>query len=115
MPAVDVCLRHVTVALLEGTEKARADAEAEVVAFRTGAHPRREKAVVPGWDAYEDEIDGRCYWYHDETGEMTYTAPTRQIDECLAYVRDRVGVPRDMGAAAALMLRAHLNWLLGLL
>ena len=110
-PAVDVCLRHLAVALLGSTDEARADAEAEVAAFRTVL----EKAVVPGWDAYDDEIDGRRYWYHDETGEKTYTAPTRQLDECLAYVRGRVGVPRDMGAAAALMLRAHLNWLLGLL
>ena len=33
-----------------------------------------------------------------------------QLDACLAYLRDRVGVPRDMPAPAAAALRAHLNW-----
>jgi glutathione S-transferase len=28
----------------------------------------------------------------------------------LSYVRDRVGVPRDMKLPAARLLRAHLNW-----
>ena len=33
-----------------------------------------------------------------------------RVRRCLAYLRDRIGVPRDMGQAAALSLRAHLNW-----
>ena len=33
----------------------------------------------------------------------------------LAYLRDRVGVPRDMPLAAARHLRAHLNWATGVL
>ena len=40
---------------------------------------------------------------------MSYTPPTRQLDHCLAYLRDRVGVPRDLSPAAALELRRQLN------
>jgi glutathione S-transferase len=32
------------------------------------------------------------------------------VVDSLAYVRDRVGVPRDMKLPAARLLRAHLNW-----
>jgi glutathione S-transferase len=31
----------------------------------------------------------------------------------LAYLRDRIGVPRDMRLPAAQQLRAHLNWAIG--
>merc|ERR1711879_814927 len=38
-----------------------------------------------------------------------------RLKKCLAYLRDRVGVPRDMSQAAALQLRATLNWAIDLL
>jgi glutathione S-transferase len=31
------------------------------------------------------------------------------LKKCLAYLRNRVGVPRDMTTAAAMYFRAHLN------
>ena len=71
-------------------------------------------AGARGWDAYDDEIvPGRTYYWNDETGEITWTPPTRGLDNCLGYLRDHVGVPRDMGAAAARELRAELNWAIG--
>ena len=36
--------------------------------------------------------------------------PDSALTDCLAYLRDRVGVPRDMSQGAAVMLRSHLNW-----
>jgi glutathione S-transferase len=37
-------------------------------------------------------------------------AQVRGVVESLSYLRDRVGVPRDLPLAAARHLRAHLNW-----
>ena len=107
--SVDVCLRHITVALLDGVVSAAADAARDLNG-KGGSGELRA-----GWSAYEDDNDGRVYYWNDETGDVTYTPPTQQLDTCLAYLRDRIGVPRDMGQAAAMQLRAHLNWAIALL
>ena len=38
--------------------------------------------------------------------------PRTEVAACLVYLRDRVGVPRDMTVHGARQLRAHINWLL---
>lgn len=109
---VDLCLRHVMVALLEGT-----DDDTVLAAARTDLAGRVDPngELMPGWEEYSTD-EGRLYYWHDETGEEMWTSkPTGEVDACLAYLRDRVGVPRDMGAGAALYMRATLNWAIALL
>lgn len=72
LPTVDICLRHIAHALLEGTEAA-----APLAAADLGQNGRRPA-----------------------------------VASSLAYLRDRVGVPRDMGQAAAMHFRAHINWMI---
>jgi hypothetical protein len=79
------------------------------------AGQRGSGELRPNWDAFEDAVNGRTYWWNEETGDSTWTPPTRQLDTCLAYLRDRIGVPRDMSEPAAMQLRAHLNWAIALL
>lgn len=38
--------------------------------------------------------------------------PAGPVAESARYLRDRVGVPRDLPFTAARQLRAHLNWLI---
>ena len=40
---------------------------------------------------------------------------TAALVSSLEYLRDRVGCPRDMGQAAAMHFRAHLNWMIDVL
>ncbi|KAL1504369.1 hypothetical protein AB1Y20_010775 [Prymnesium parvum] len=47
--------------------------------------------------------------------KMATDAEVAAIVSCLAYLRDRVGCPRDMGQAAAMYFRAHLNWMIDII
>ena len=106
---IDCALRHVAAALLDGAADGDGAVAAAARADLVGSVDTSAE-LMEGWDAYDDAPDGRPYYYNEYTGESMYTPPTGQLDACLAYLRDRVGVPRDMGAHAARHLRATLNW-----
>lgn len=108
---VDVSLRHVAHALLEGEIAVVKNAALKDLQGQSGNDELREN-----WEAYPDETDkALTYYWNYETGDVTWTPPTRQLDTCLAYLRDRIGVPRDMGPAAAMHFRAQLNWAIELM
>jgi glutathione S-transferase len=107
---VDVCLRHVTNALLRGTDDKAVISATKDLRGKGGSGELREN-----WEEYPDDGGGRSYFWNYETGDVTWTPPTKQLDTCLMYLRDRIGVPRDMGQAAAMQLRAHLNWAIEIL
>ena len=111
MPPVDICLRHVAAALLNGDA---CDASSGSIAAEDLAGGAGDGTLREYWGEYTDN-DGKIYWWNDITGEAVYTPPTKQLDTCLAYLRDRIGVPRDMSPGAAAQLRAHLNWVIDLL
>ncbi|KAG7347774.1 glutathione S-transferase [Nitzschia inconspicua] len=77
---VDMCLRMVCEALLDG----------EVEAHNSKMHDIATTIVSQGGKEYAEGVIAS-----------------------LTYLRDRVGVPRDMKLPAARQLRAHLNWSIG--
>ena len=58
-----------------------------------------------------DPADAHAEALADAVGD----APKQDVAKCLRYLRDRVGVPRDMSYPAARCLRGTLNWAEGAL
>eukprot|EP01041_Mallomonas_annulata_P004804 gene4804-9580_t len=69
LPAIDVAMRHICHAMLEGPD-----------------------AVV--------------------NKGLSSELPVQELKSCLSYLRDRIGVPRDMSVHGARQFRAHINWMI---
>jgi glutathione S-transferase len=83
IPAVDAAMRIVCAAVLRGSESQQASLE------------QLSAALVSGDDSASGQQEQQL---------------VQDVASSLQYVRDRVGVPRDMTLPAARQLRAHLNW-----
>jgi hypothetical protein len=126
LEAAHVSLRHVATALLHGLPQISADDMVnddncsknvvESLAKQDLGDTAGSDELRENWEAYPDDDDpSLTYYWNYKTGDATWTPPTQQLDTCLTYLRDMIGVPRDMGPVAAMQLRAHLNWAIDLM
>eukprot|EP00596_Hydrurales_sp_CCMP1899_P004116 CAMPEP_0119039994 /NCGR_PEP_ID=MMETSP1177-20130426/9779_1 /TAXON_ID=2985 /ORGANISM="Ochromonas sp, Strain CCMP1899" /LENGTH=464 /DNA_ID=CAMNT_0007004597 /DNA_START=243 /DNA_END=1634 /DNA_ORIENTATION=+ len=53
----------------------------------------------------DDERDNQAL-----TKEMITLLPKNEVKKCLLYLRERIGVPRDMTVHGARQFRGHINW-----
>ena len=65
--------------------------------------------------ALVDGSDAAAAAAKEDLGAVAGGEGGKSLVACLAYLRDRIGVPRDMSQPAAMMLRAHLNWAIAML
>ena len=63
-------------------------------------------AILDGTDAHQSHLNELASAISSNGGQEF----SGGVIASLAYLRDRVGVPRDMRLPAARQLRAHLNW-----
>jgi len=89
--------------------------------------PLADPYAKPGTH-HEPEVDGALRYVahlmltgkvadgaHIDSGVInsgSTASPANAVAPSLAYLRDRIGVPRDMSYPAARQFRAHLNWMI---
>ena len=69
--------------------------------------------IVQGLLGDEEKNDDHMAYLQSLEAKLSSAVPADMADEVkssLAYLRDRVGVPRDLPLAAGRQFRAHLNW-----
>jgi glutathione S-transferase len=66
-------------------------------------------ALLDGTEAHQTQLEEAASILAKDGGKDFASA----VVASLSYMRDRVGVPRDMKLPAARQLRAHLNWAIG--
>ena len=93
--------------LLDGTQAAAAADEAKALQQAAGGEDLAKCAAPPPCASNMHPTHVHGTWCILSRAWRVHGA---RVHRCLAYLRDRIGVPRDMGQAAALSLRAHLNW-----
>ena len=86
-PVVDAALRYIVADMLR-------EASADDESAAGTSIPAAAAAIDPG----SSDISG---W------------PKAEVETSLVYLRERVGVPRDMSVHGARMLRAHINKFIG--
>jgi len=57
--------------------------------------------MIAGLDAAEEKLSS--------LGKGSFV-PVSEVTQSLSYLRDRIGVPRDISIHGAQKMRAHLNW-----
>lgn len=71
------------------------------------------RVVCEGLQGSEETEDDHMNYLQGLEEKLSASVPADKVNDVkgsLAYLRDRIGVPRDLPLASARQLRAHLNW-----
>ena len=86
-----------------------AEADKNVISYVDSAL----RVVCEGLQGSEETEDDHMKYLQGLEEKLSASVPADKVNDVqrsLAYLRDRIGVPRDLPLASARQLRAHLNW-----